>query len=71
MVPKIIADGPMNMALFKKKTKKKSYEHTHELINMNHTIIDIPSLEAKLESLSPNLIFIPLIINSKRPYSRR
>jgi hypothetical protein len=30
---KRIADGPMNMALSKK--KKKSYEHTHELININ------------------------------------
>jgi hypothetical protein len=33
---KRIANGPMNMALSKK--KKKSFEHTHELINMKHTM---------------------------------
>ncbi len=31
---KIIADGPINMALLK---KRKSCERTHDLINMNHT----------------------------------
>jgi len=30
-------DGLTNMGLLKKKTRK-NYEHTHELINMNHTI---------------------------------
>jgi hypothetical protein len=29
---------------FKKKTKWKTYEHTHELINMNHTNIPIITL---------------------------
>jgi hypothetical protein len=32
---KRIANGPMNTALSK---QKKSFEHTHELINMNHTM---------------------------------
>ncbi len=37
---KIFVDGPTNMALLKKfkKKKKKGYERTHELINMNHII---------------------------------
>jgi hypothetical protein len=36
--PKKVADGSMNMALStKKKEKRKSSEHTHELINMSHT----------------------------------
>jgi len=34
-VPEKLPDGPMNMALFKE--IKKNYEHTHGLINMNHT----------------------------------
>jgi len=33
---KRIADGPINMALLK---KRKSCEGTHDLINMNHTIV--------------------------------
>ncbi len=39
---KRFVDGPMDMALSKKKTtkqEKKSYERTHDLINMNHTTI--------------------------------
>jgi hypothetical protein len=28
----------MNMALLEKRKEKESYEHTHELNNMNHTI---------------------------------
>ncbi len=36
--PKTIAHGPMNMALLEKRKEKESYEHTHELNNMNHTI---------------------------------
>jgi len=38
---KVFVDGPMNMALSKKKhTQKRSYEHNHELINMNHTRLE-------------------------------
>jgi hypothetical protein len=35
-----IDNGSMNMppSNKKKKTKNKGYEHTHELINMNHSI---------------------------------
>ncbi len=33
---KEIGDGPINVAP-SKKTKNKKCEHTHELINMNHT----------------------------------
>jgi len=35
-VPKKIGDGPINVVPFKK-IKNKKCEHTHELINMNHT----------------------------------
>jgi hypothetical protein len=40
-VPKDFVDGPMDMARSKKKTKKqkKSYERTHDLINVNHATI--------------------------------
>jgi hypothetical protein len=37
---KRIGDGSINMTL----SKKKTYEHTHELINMNHTNIPIITL---------------------------
>jgi hypothetical protein len=38
---KKFVDGPMNMALSKEeKNQERSYERTHELINMNHTRLE-------------------------------
>jgi hypothetical protein len=51
-----IADGPMNMALSKKRKRKRSYECTHELINISQTVTWYLSSDTKKRASTTHLL---------------